>query len=182
MTSIRTARRLVVLGAATSAVLLGASTAASADAVTTTTGQTLRISVGGGGLDQPQLVAYGTARVSPGTATIRSVTVRINRGDPIPVELDPKGHFRKGVVLAFDPPSVEIEAIATASDGSTVNALVIIGADGSVTRPDSPDKGKKVKTMPNTGASDPSTLGPIGLAMVILGSGLVWRYRQPREV
>jgi MYXO-CTERM domain-containing protein len=85
------------------------------------------------------------------------------------------------VVLAFDLTSVEIEAVATACDGSTVDAAVVIGADGSVTRPITPDQGKRVTTIPNAGMSDPPTLGPIGLALVVLGALLVWRNRRPRE-
>jgi len=179
---VSTPRRLMILCAATLAVMVGSIGPAAADRVTTSTGQVLRISVGGGGLDEPQLVAYGTARISAGTATIKSVTIRIDQGESIPVEVDAQGHFRKGVVLAFELTSVEIEAVATASDGSTVNALVVIGADGSVTRPDSPDKGKRVTAIPNAGMSDPPVLGPIGLAMVALGSVMVWRSRRQQAV
>ena len=180
MAPIRTARRLVVLTAATFAVVVGIAGSASADDAVTTTGQTLTITVGAGGLDQPQLVAYGTTRITSGSATIKSVEVRFNDSDPVPVELDAKGHFRKGVVMSFDATQAEIEAVATASDGTTVNALVVISTDGAVTRPDSPDKDRgKAKVMPNTGATDPPVLGPIGLAMVALGSVLVWRNRRP---
>jgi hypothetical protein len=154
---------------------------ASADSVTTTTGQTLRITVGASGLDQPQLTTYGSARFSAGPTRIRSVTVRIDQGDPIPVELDAQGRFRKGVVLAFDLQSVEVEADATASDGSRVNAVVVLAADGSVTHPASPDRSRGRRTLAPTGLDDPPTLGPLGVLLVLGGLGLVRWSRRGEE-
>lgn len=173
--------RTIATGAAALGLLLLGVVPASADAVTTTTGQTLHLTVSGAGLDQPQLVAYGTARISAGPTTIRSVAIRIDQGAPIPVELDARGHFRKGAVLAFDLTTVEIEAIATASDGSKVNAIVVLSSDGNVTRPASPDKSKGVRTLAPTGATGPRTLGPIGVALVLAGLALVRRSKRAEE-
>ncbi|RNL77466.1 hypothetical protein [Nocardioides marmorisolisilvae] len=169
--------RTAAVAAAVLALVVVASPA-SADSITTRSGQTLSITVGASGLDQPQLVTHGTARISSGPTTIRSVVIRIDQGDPIAVEPDAQGHFTKGVVLAFDLTSVQVEAIATASDGSTVNAIVALASDGTVTRPASPDKSTGKRTLAPTGLDDPPVLGPLGLLLVLTGVALVqWSRR-----
>ena len=171
----RNALRASALGAAVLVVLLGLSAPATADTVTTKTGQTLTVVVGGG-LAGGRAAAQGTATISAGPTTIDTVQVSFDGHEEISVGVDAQGHFEVDTPWPADATSVTIKAIVTASDGTTITAT----HEGTVEKParTRPHHRAHPRTLAPTGATDPPVLGPIGLVLVTAGVFLVrWSRR-----
>lgn len=168
----------------TLALAVGIAGGAHAETVTTTTGQKLTMS-GDCGVVDGNGVSQGTATISAGSETIESVVVSINE-HTVTVKPDGRGHFKASVPLPPRVGYISCSGTATASDGTKASTAVGMFIDYASGPRDAPTRSDPEPTpplvhygeLPNTGPSGPRTLGPIGLAMVLLGSTLVWRNRR----
>ena len=162
---------LRTLAAAAAALVLLLCTAgpASADTVSTTTGQKLSIEVTGI-LATGRVVGQGTATISSGPTTIASVLVSFDDHEEIPVTPDAQGRFEVNAPWP-DATSVTVRAKATASDG-TIATSVAQGRTQTQSR-EPADKPVRHRHLADTGAPGPRVLGPLGLLLVLAGLRLV---------
>lgn len=156
---------------------------ADSNVVRTTTGQRMSITFDVRTAADGTVTGFGRALISAGSVTLASVQVTFGNGAPLEAELQPDGDFAVSKrVTARD--RVAPTATATASDGTQVSTSLPLAlpSSGNPQPPAAEPGDPRVAELPNTGPSGPRTLGPIGLAMVVAGSALVWRYRRTREV
>lgn len=150
--------------------------------VTTSTGQTLSIRACGNGPGATATGAEGVATISAGEATIASVFVRISDSPPEWVTLDQDGPFSSVTPWPSDWDEIEVSATVRASDGTSATSGCTLRQMGMSMQSPPTAVPPRTKELPDTGPSGPRTLGPIGLALVVWGSTLVWRSRRALPV
>lgn len=147
MNATSTLCRVVVLTTAAGALIIGSGTTASADdTVTTTTGQTLSIRACADSPAEEATSAAGVVKLSPGKASVKSVSVTLDGGKPEWVRLDASGHFRTETPWPSDWSRMIVRATVRATDGTTATSGCTLRRPGMVVEPSAP-----TPVLPNTG-------------------------------